>query len=86
MPESDVIVTLRLTAAEAADLDRLRGGVKRGSWIKQRCRDAVLAHDGLARIDSEPEVPAARTPPERRRAEPPRTEVPLPKIARRHWG
>jgi hypothetical protein len=38
---------VRWTPDELADVDRVRGKVKRGTWIKSICKAAVAAHDGV---------------------------------------
>lgn len=56
-------IGLRISPEELAAIDRVRGLMPRGSWIKQLCRDAVLAHDALRPVgpdpNPEPEIAAS---------------------------
>lgn len=39
------LTTIRWTPDELADVDRVSGKVKRGTWIKALCKQAVRARD-----------------------------------------
>ena len=72
MAASEAIL-VRLSPGELGDIDRVRGGMKRGPWIKALCRDAVRARDafgggcalrvvaGLPDDGGVPEVPVVTT-------------------------